>query len=100
MLEKYLDKIPGFLKNKYILVLCLYLFYMFFLDSNDYISQWKLRKTYRSLVKQEKYYNEQIKTAKLKYDNLFNNPESLERFAREKYWMKKEGEDLYIIADK
>lgn len=73
---------------------------MIFIDSNNFVSQFKLRQNLRSLEKQERYYDEQIEVAKLKYDNLFSDPKNLEKFAREKYWMKKDGEDLYIITEK
>jgi cell division protein FtsB len=100
MLDNYINKIPPFFRNKYAIVAIAYLIYMMFIDSNDYRSQFKLRQNLRSLEKQEKYYTKQIEIAKLKYDNLFNDPKSLEKFAREKYWMKRADEDLYIILDK
>lgn len=31
---------------------------------------------------------------------LFSNPEMLEKFAREKYLMKKPTEDLYVVVEK
>ena len=46
------------------------------------------------------YYEEKIKEVEKDRDELFGDRESLEKFAREKYLMKKETEDIFIVEEK
>ena len=47
----------------------------------------------------KRYYEEQIEKAKAELTDLQNDPAALEKFARERYLMKRDGEDVYIIED-
>ena len=49
------------------------------------------------LVKQKEFYNSEIKSDSTELSELKNNPKQQERFAREKFLMKKENEDVFII---
>jgi cell division protein DivIC len=53
----------------------------------------------QKLEAKKKYYQEQIKKAKKEVADLQNDPAALEKFARERYLMKRDGEDVYIIED-
>ena len=53
----------------------------------------------RSLEKSKKYYTGQIEDSRKELDQMSNNPAALEKFAREKYRMKKDNEDEYEIED-
>ncbi len=69
---------------------------MLFFDENSYINHRELDKEIDKLENANDYYNEQIEADKKIIDNL-NDPDSLEKYAREEYKMKKENEDIYII---
>ena len=56
-------------------------------------------KKLNKLKKEKQYYLEEIEKAEKKMDDLKNNKESLEKFAREEYLMKKENEDIFIFVD-
>ncbi len=71
---------------------------MFFIDRNDMPTQWKRVKELRTLQQSEKTMNNQITDTKIELSLLKTNPSTLEKYAREKYMMKKENEDLYIIS--
>ena len=49
------------------------------------------------LEKSEQLLSTQILETRQELDQLKNNPATLEKYAREKYLMKKENEDLYIV---
>ncbi len=73
---------------------------MLFFDSDSLQRQFKLSLTIQSLKKQEKFYKQEIKKNQnavnaLKYDTTL-----LEKYAREKYFMKKDNEDIYIVIKK
>ena len=73
--------------------------WMLFFDTNDFYSQYKLKNKVKELVDQEVYYLENIEQVKKDREALLNDMELLERFAREKYYMKKEGEDLFVVVE-
>lgn len=98
LLKKIQQYIPGYLKNRYVLTLLLFLVWMLFFDSNDIISQVKLRMELNRLEKQQVFYRTKIKEIKASKEELLNDKATLEKFAREKYWMKKDDEDLFIVV--
>lgn len=71
---------------------------MLFIDSNDLYSQYKKHRKLRELEQQKTYYTQKIKEVKKDRKELLSNDGLLEKFAREKYLMKRESEDLYIIV--
>ncbi len=85
-----------FLGSKYTLVLIFFLIWMFFLDNYSYFDQRILDKEINDLEDNKKYYKGEIEKDEKSIKNL-NNPGQTERYAREKYYMKKDSEDIYII---
>lgn len=53
----------------------------------------------RSLEAEKEFYVEKISEVEKDRKELMTNKELLEKFAREKYLMKKESEDLFIIQE-
>ncbi len=94
-----LKKLPPFTKNFFFIAGMLFLFWMLFLDSNDFYTQYKLNGKLKSLEKEKAYYLQKIEEVKKEREQLLTNEEMLEKFAREKYLMKKETEDLYVIVE-
>jgi cell division protein FtsB len=72
---------------------------MLFVDSNDVFSQLKLRKKVATLEQEKEYYLEKIEEVKKDREELLSNQELLEKFAREKYLMKKKTEDIYLVVE-
>lgn len=72
---------------------------MLFFDQNDFITQIKLKQRLSKIEKQKEYYHSEINRTQNELDNLLNDDAKLEKFAREKYLMKKKNEDLFIITE-
>jgi cell division protein FtsB len=92
-------KIPKAFRNFYIVTGLIFLTWMIFLDSNDFISRYKLTAKLRSLENEKEYYFEKINEVEKDRAELMGNRELLEKFAREKYLMKKETEDIFIVVE-
>jgi cell division protein FtsB len=73
---------------------------MIFIDSNSLPTQWRLTKQLWDLEDQKEYYKQKKVQIQQERTALFGNPELLEKFAREKYLMKKPTEDLYVVVEK
>jgi cell division protein FtsB len=97
MLKEYYDKLPPILKNKFVLVTLALLIWVAFFDSNNWIKQARLQSEIDDLEEQKEYYLKEIEKDSIALFDLTNNTETQEKFAREKYLMKKENEDVIVI---
>ncbi len=93
------SKIPPVLRSKYFLALLVVFLWLLFFDSHSLVQQWRTRRELKDLRQQQEFYLEEIRRDSLAIDRLESDPEAPERYAREKYMMKKEGEDVYIITE-
>ncbi|KAB1155045.1 FtsB family cell division protein [Flavobacterium luteum] len=85
-----------FLSNKYVWVLLFFCTWMLFLDNYSYFDHRILDTEINDLENNKKYYQEEIKKDQ-EHIKLLKNPDQIEKYAREKYYMKKDSEDIYII---
>lgn len=89
----------SFTKNYYAIAVSVFLLWMLFFDSNDFISQYQMRKKVQELERDKQFYLEKIEEVKADRRELLSNPKLLEKYAREKYLMKKSSEDVYVIVE-
>lgn len=75
------------------------IFWMLIFDSNNFIELFQLRREINALEDKKAYYTEEIANARKTQLELFSNNRNLEKFAREKYYMKKDNEDLFIFRE-
>ena len=99
-INKLIDKIPNYLKNKYLIAIVLFIVWITFFDNFNLIKQSKIKKNIKQLEENKKFYIKEITKDSSEYYNLLNDAEKREKFAREKFLMKKEDEDVYIIRRK
>ena len=85
-----------FISNKYVWVLLFFCVWMLFLDNYSYFDHRVLNNEIDELENNKKYYQEEIKKDEENI-KLLKNPTQIEKYAREKYFMKKDSEDIYII---
>jgi cell division protein DivIC len=97
MNNPFKDKIPyKILLNKYVIVSVFFVTWILFLDNYSYLDHRVLNKEINELEDNKIYYQEEIKKDKDQIKKL-KNPAQIEKYAREKYYMKKDSEDIYII---
>lgn len=82
--------------NKYVLIFLFFIVWMLFLDNYSYLEHRILNKQINELEDNRNYYKQEISADQKKIREL-RNPENIEKYAREKYFMKKDSEDIYII---
>lgn len=83
--------------NKFVLATLGFVVWMLFLDVNSYLIHHELDNEIEELEESIDYYQSEIEHDKKKLEELTTDPEKLEKFAREQYWMHKRGEEIYII---
>ena len=84
--------------NKYLLTFIAFAFWMLFFDRNDVPLQLQRFNELNTLQNSEILMDQQIADTKNELELLKTNPETLEKYAREKYMMKKDNEDLFIVT--
>ena len=95
-----LKRLPKPFRNFYVVAIIIFLVWMIALDSNNLIAWYQLSAKLGGLENEKEYYEEKIKEVEKDRDELFGDRESIEKFAREKYLMKKETEDIFIVEEK
>lgn len=95
---KYADKIPPWLRNKYIITIIIFVLWVLLFDANNLLDRWRDMRLFKSLEKDREYYNQRVEEDRRKLEELRTSDENLEKFAREQYRMKKPDEDIYIIV--
>jgi len=94
------ERLPKFMKSYYFLLGIVFLFWMLFIDNNDFLSQYKLTRQLKNFEQEKAYYTNKIEEVEKERQELLSNQVLLEKFAREKYLMKKKSEDIYVIVEK
>lgn len=92
-------KLPLLLKNKYVIATLAFLIWITFFDRNDLITQFHYRRQLHDLQGKKTYLVKEIARTEQDTRELLSSPEKQEKFAREKYLMKKDNEDLFVIVD-
>ncbi|SDE22703.1 Cell division protein FtsB [Pricia antarctica] len=82
--------------NMYVLVLTVFVIWMIFFDTNSLLIHLELRKEIKKLEKQQEFLKTEIAEDKKVLKKL-SDPEELEKFAREHYYLKKKNEEIYLI---
>lgn len=98
-MNQFLTHIPAFLKNKYFISFAFFCVVVLFLDKNDFFTQVERRKEFRELQQSKKHYTTQIAIERKELEALKSNPATVEKIAREKYLMKRDNEELFIISE-
>lgn len=96
---KLLTHIPSWLKNKYLISLTVFAAILLFFDKNDFFSQYERSKELKELQMSKEYYTRQLATERKELELLKTNPATLEKYAREKYLMKRDNEDLFVLPE-
>ena len=90
------NKVIRFFSNRYVLILIIFIVWMIFWDESRYLNHMELNQEINKLEDAIDYYKTEMESDKKTIENL-KDPDSLEKFAREEYKMKRKDEDIYII---
>ena len=97
---KYLNLIPAWLKNKYFLSASAFIVWILFFDPRDVFTQMEHRRELRELQVSKAWYEKEISKESVEAQQLKSNPATIEKYAREKYLMKRDNEDIFIVSEK
>lgn len=86
-------------RHKYLITVLVFLLIIVFLDENNLMQRAKYRQEITELKSEIEKYRTRYEEDTRMLQELMENPEALEKIAREKYFMKKPDEDIFIIEE-
>ena len=98
-LMKLLTHIPSWLKNKFFISAAAFIAWILFFDEKDLFTGYRHIQELNQLQQSKQYYTGQIAREQAELEKLKNNPATLEKYAREKYYMKRDQEDLFLVPE-
>lgn len=93
-----MEKLLRIVKNRYFIVTAIMVVWISFFDRYNLVRRlFRDGRDYSELKSEKVYYQKKIEEVKKNKEELFSSNEKLEKFAREKYYMKKDGEDVFVV---
>lgn len=92
-------KAPALPKNKYFIAILVFGIWMLFFDRNSMVHRYKQQRTLMKHQQEKEFYLSEIEKDSIALHELSSDTQNLIRFAREKYLMKKDEEDIFLIID-
>jgi len=94
-----MNRLLNLLKNKYFIASLAFVIWMLFFDRNDVVSQYDYRTQVKKLEQEKEFYNKEIAIVEKDLEELTTDKAKLEKFARERYLMKRDNEDVFVIIE-
>ncbi|WP_333625605.1 septum formation initiator family protein [Sphingobacterium siyangense] len=93
-----MQRLWSLIRNKYLLAALAFLVWMLFFDRNDFATQYNYQKQKANLESERSFYLKENAAIIKTINDIRSNPQEVQRIAREKYKMKKDNEDIYVIT--
>lgn len=88
------------MKNRYGIAVLFFVGWIAFFDHHDLWSTWKMRRQLHRMQEQHAWYSEEIKRTREQLHELTSDKRLLEKFARERYLMKRDNEEIFVFVSK
>ncbi|MHC8950326.1 FtsB family cell division protein [Sphingobacterium hungaricum] len=94
-----MEKFISLIRNKYLLAGVAFLIWMSFFDRYDFATQFSYQQQKNNLIQEKEYYEKEVTSIEQSIKDVQFNQNEIQRIAREKYKMKKDKEDIYVITE-
>lgn len=94
-----MERFLGAIRNKYFIAVVAFTVWMLFFDRNDVATQYGYYSQLKGLKAEKAFYTSEIERMTDAIEGLENDPKEQERVARERYQMKKDNEDVFVIVE-
>ncbi|MEO8067137.1 MAG: septum formation initiator family protein [Flavobacteriales bacterium] len=100
MKKKFVRFVPRWLRNRYGASAFVLLLWVAFFDKSDALTTYKNRRALHHLENEKEHYVAEIALTQQRIQELKGDPTLMEKFAREKYYMKRKNEDVFVLVPK
>ena len=87
-------RVSKLLLNKYLFATTIFIIWICFFDRNAFVTQWSLHRTIDKLEEEKIFLIRETESTRILQQDIISNKE---KYAREKYFMKRPGEQVFII---
>lgn len=87
-------------RNKYLIAIVAFVIWMLFFDRHDMATQYGYYSQLKELKAEKAFYTTEIGRITKAIEDLNTDPQEQQRVARERYQMKKDNEDIFVIVEK
>ncbi len=87
------------IRNKYFLATLAFVLLLLLNDRNSLFDQYEYSKNLKEVKEKHQYYQKEITKVRNQQKELFGSSKNLEKFAREKYLMKRDNEDIFVMVE-
>lgn len=94
---KVVSILLSILGNRYLLAITAFMVWVVFFDENNMFVQRQRTQELKELNQKIDYYSKQVTLTRQELNDLQNDPVLLEKYAREKYFMKRDNEEVFVI---
>ncbi|MBS1782210.1 MAG: septum formation initiator family protein [Bacteroidetes bacterium] len=92
-----MKKVFQILTNKFLIVGVAFAVWIVYFDQNSWMAQEAQKKEIQTVNRNIAYLQNEISRMENEYRELKTNPQRVEQYARERYKMKKDNEDVFLI---
>jgi cell division protein FtsB len=96
---KLLGRLPSWIANKYLVAGIVFLVFLVFFDDRDLISNFRHQRELKQLEQSKEHYQAEIAKTQKELKQLRTDAALLEKYAREKYLMKRDNEDIFLVRE-
>lgn len=94
-----MERFVALAKNKFLIAGLAFVSWMIFFDRYDLPTQYNYQKEKTKLEYEKDFYTVEIESIEKSIKDVQYNQTEIQRIAREKYKMKKDNEDVYVIME-
>ena len=87
------------MKNKYVAATLIFLLFFIFLGENSLLVINRLSREVSELRKDASIIEKDIQQDSIAAVSLYGNPDAIETYGREHYYMKRQNEDIFIVKE-
>ena len=96
-MKKVLLSVWKVVKNKYVAATAVFLVFFLFLGENSIVVTHKLQREVSELRREVEMLRADLERDSVEASSLYDNPDALEAYGREHYYMKRDNEDIYVV---
>lgn len=95
----FMERFLRAIRNKYLIAVVAFVVWMLFFDRHDMATQYSYYSQLKGLKAEKEFYTSEIDRIAKAIHDLNNDPKEQQRVARERYQMKKDNEDIFVIVE-
>lgn len=94
-----MERLLSVIRNKFIIATVAFAVWMLFFDRHDVTTQYGYYSELKDLEAQRDFYVSEMERINKTVSDIHTNPEEVQRIARERYQMKKDNEDVFVVIE-